>query len=125
LDFPSRIYTEKEVNLARELTAKGYKHTLRIEGSPDFTGKAKLALELVKIVGCYDFLRRYIRTIKEIDGLTQLRQAEAAIWANSYAVENEVDAASFFIQKANQMKNISKAGSIMVEPPKNVHLRNA
>jgi hypothetical protein len=49
-------------------------------------------------------LRTYIRRIEEIDGLTQLREADAAIWANRYAVENPVDAASLFVQKANYMK---------------------
>jgi len=40
----------------------------------------------------------------EIDGLTQLRETEAAIWANKFAVENIVDAASLFVQKAYSMK---------------------
>ena len=40
----------------------------------------------------------------EIDGLTQLRETEVAIWANKFAVENPVDAASLFIQKAHHMK---------------------
>jgi hypothetical protein len=104
LDFPVRIYTEEEVNRARELVEKGYKHRLRSEGGTAFKQKVERALELVKAAGYYDFLRTYIRTIKEIDGLTQLRQADAAIWANMYAVENPVDAASLFVQKANQMK---------------------
>jgi hypothetical protein len=64
----------------------------------------KESLRLVKIAGYYEFLRTYIRRIVEIDGLTQLREADAAIWANRYAVENPVDAASVFIQKANHMK---------------------
>jgi hypothetical protein len=104
LDFPKRIYTEEEVNKTRELIEKGYKHSLKSEGSLAFKEKVKQALELVKTAGCYDFLRTYIRTIKEIDGLTQLRQADAEIWANKYAVENPVDAASLFVQKANHMK---------------------
>jgi hypothetical protein len=104
LDFPKRIYTEEEVNKTRELIEKGYKHRLKSEGSLAFKEKVKQALELVKTAGCYDFLRTYIRTIKEIDGLTQLRQADAEIWANKYAVENPVDAASLFVQKANHMK---------------------
>jgi hypothetical protein len=104
LDFPKRIYTEEEVNKARELIEKGYKHSLRAEGSPAFKQKVKRALKLVKAAGYYDFLRTYIRKVEEIDGLTQLRQAEATIWANMYAVENPVDAASLFVQKANHMK---------------------
>jgi hypothetical protein len=104
LDFPKRIYTEEEVNKTKELIEKGHKHSLKSEGSPAFKEKVKQALELVKTAGYYDFLRTYIRTIKEIDGLTQLRQADAEIWANKYAVENPVDAASLFVQKANHMK---------------------
>jgi hypothetical protein len=104
LDFPKRVYTEEEVSKARELVEKGYKHSLKAEGSPTFKQKVKQALELVKAAGYYDFLRTYIRTIKEIDGLTQLRQADATIWANMYAVENPVDAASLFVQKASHMK---------------------
>jgi len=104
LSFPKRIYTEEEVKRARELVEKGRKHALRSHGSLAFKEKVKRALELVKTAGYYDFLRTYIRTIKEIDGLTQLRQSEATIWANTYAVENPVDAASLFVQKANHMK---------------------
>lgn len=104
MKFPRRIYTEIEVKEAKELVDEGYKHRLRIMGNPNFKQKAKQAIRLVKIAGYYDFLRPYIRSIKEIDGLTQLRQAEATIWANDYAVENPVDAASVFVQKANHMK---------------------
>jgi len=104
LSFPRRIYTVEEVKKAKELLDKGYKHRLRVKGTPNFKQKVKQSLALVKTACYYDFLRTYIRTIIEIDGLTQLRQADAAIWANQYAVENPVDAASLFIQKANHMK---------------------
>jgi hypothetical protein len=104
LEFPKRVYTDEEVKKAKELVDKGYKHRLRVKGSPNFTEKVKQALKLVKNAGYYEFLRTYIRRIIEIDGFTQLREAEAAIWANKYAVENPVDAASLFIQKANHMK---------------------
>jgi hypothetical protein len=104
LKFPERVYTEKEVKTARELVKKGYKHNLTVEGSPNFQQKVNQALELVKTAGYYEFLRTYIRQITEIDGLTQLRETEAAIWANEFAVENPVDAASLLIQKANHMK---------------------
>jgi len=104
LGFPKRIYTDEEVKTAKELIKKGYKHRLRVKGDPNFKQKAEQALRLVKIAGCYDFLRTYIRGVLEIDGLTQLRESEATIWANNYAVENPVDAASLFIQKANQMR---------------------
>ena len=104
LSFPRRIYTIEEVRKAKELLDKGYKHRLRVMGKPNFKQKVKQSLALVKTAGYYAFLRTYIRNIIEIDGLTQLREAEAAIWANLYAVENPVDAASLFIQKANHMK---------------------
>jgi hypothetical protein len=104
LEFPKRIYTTKEVKKAEELVKKGYKHRLRVKGSPIFKQKVRQALKLIKTADCYNFLRTYIRSIMEIDGLTQLREADASIWANKYAVQNPVDAASLFIQKANHMK---------------------
>jgi hypothetical protein len=104
LEFPRRIYTDEEVKKAKELIDKGYKHRLRVRGSPIFKQKAGQALKLVKTASHYEFLRTYIRRIAEIDGFTQLREAEATIWANKYAVENPVDAASLFVQKANHMK---------------------
>jgi hypothetical protein len=104
LKFPERVYTAKEVKKARELINKGYKHNLTVEGSSNFKEKVRQVLELVKTAGYYEFLRIYIRQIIEIDGLTQLRETEAAIWANKFAVENPVDAASLFVQKTNQMK---------------------
>ena len=104
MEFPKRIYTGEELKKAKELIDKGYKHRLKVKGSPIFKQKVSQALKLIKAVGYYDSLRTYIHSIIEIDGLTQLRKAEAAIWANKYAVENPVDAASLFIQKANHMK---------------------
>ncbi len=102
--FPKRIYTNEEVKKVKELVNKGYKHRLRIKGSPEFKLKMKHVLELVKTAGYYDFLRTYIRRIEEINGLTQLRNADAIIWANKYTVENHVDAASLLVQKANVMQ---------------------
>lgn len=104
MEFPKRIYTDEEVKRARELVSQGYKHRIRVRGSPGFQQRARRALELVRTAGYYDFLRTYIRSIEEVDGLTQLRNADATIWANRYAVENPVDAASVFIQKANHME---------------------
>jgi len=104
MGFPQRIYTSEEVKKARRLTDKGYKHRLRVKGSSNFKQKVSQTLKLIKTAGYHDFLRTYIRNITEIDGLTQLREAEAAIWANRYAVKNPVDAASLFVQKAHHMK---------------------
>ena len=105
MGFPERVYTVKEVKKAREFIAKGYKHRLRVVGSPDFKNKTKEALKLIKTAKYYDFLRTYIRQIREIGGLSQLREAEVAIWANKYAVADPIEAAGFIIQKAQQMKD--------------------
>lgn len=102
--FPEKVYTTAEVKKAKKLLDKGYMHTLTVEGSQSFKEKVNQALELTKTAGYYDFLRTYIKQIIEIDGITQLRETEVAIWTNNYAVENPVDAASLFIQKAHQMK---------------------
>jgi hypothetical protein len=104
LSFPEKVYTTKEVKAAKRLIDQGYKHNLTVEGTPDFKQKVNRVLDLVKTADCYDFLRTYIWQIIEIDGLTQLRETEASIWANKFAVENSVDAASLFIQKAHHMK---------------------
>jgi len=102
--FPEKVYTQSEVEKANELILKGYKHHLEIHGNSLFKSRVRKALEHVRTAGYYDFLRTYIRRIEEIDGLTQLRRADAAIWANRYAVKNSVDAASLFVQKASVMK---------------------
>jgi hypothetical protein len=104
LAFPEKVYTSKEVNAAKELIDQGYKHNLTVEGSEDFKAKVNKALEHIKTADYYEFLRTYLRQIIEIDGITQLRETEASIWANKFAVENTVDAASLFIQKAYHMK---------------------
>lgn len=103
MSFPQRVYTTKEVKEARTLIDQGYKHELTVEGSKDFKEKVNVALELIKTAGYLEFLKAYIRKIMEIDGITQLRETEVAIWANKFAVENPVDAASLFIQKAYHM----------------------
>jgi hypothetical protein len=104
MSFPDKVYTIEEVKSAKALVDKGYKHNLVIEGSTEFTRKVSQALELTKIAGYFDFLRTYLRKIIEIDGISQLRETEVAIWAGKFAVENPVDAASLFIQKAYHMK---------------------
>lgn len=105
MKFPKRVYTHDEVRSAKALIEKGYRHRLRTAGSYVFKEKTRTALKLIKTAGQYDFLRTYVRTVREIDGLSQLREAEASIWANMYAVEDPIDAACFFVQKAWQMKN--------------------
>jgi hypothetical protein len=104
VDFPVRVYTQEEHEQAKHLVDAGYKHQLSVEGDVDFKQKVNRSLELAKTAGCYEFLRTYLREIKEIDGLTQLRETEVAIWANKFAVENTVDFASLLVQKAYHMK---------------------
>jgi hypothetical protein len=104
MSFPEKVYTSEEVQAAKALIDQGYKHNLTVEGDETFKAKVDQALELIKITDNYDFLRTYVRKIFEIDGITQLRETEAEIWANKFAVENPVDAASLFIQKAYHMK---------------------
>ncbi len=105
MSFPERVYTVEELQQARELIEKGYKHSVTIEGTPDFKQKAEEVLNLIKTAGYYDFLRTYIKKIVEIEGLTQLRESEVAIWASKYTITDPVDAASLFIQKTQQMKD--------------------
>lgn len=102
--FPKRVYTVDEVEKARRLVESGYKHRLIVKGSLNFKKRVQEALKLVKTAGFYDFLRTYIRQIVEIEGFSQLREAEVAIWANMQLVANPIQAAGFFVQKASQMK---------------------
>jgi hypothetical protein len=104
MDFPERVYTKEEVKQARTLIENGYKHDLKVNGSPEFVARVEKSLELIKTAGYYDFLRTYIRVIREITGLSQLREEEAAIWFNVKALDDPIDDAGFIIQKAQQMK---------------------
>lgn len=102
--FPGRIFTEEELEKARSIIAKGFKHRLRITGDKEFKQKVQEALKHVKTVKLYDFMRTYIRKIVEVDGLSQLKESEATIWTNKYMAEDPIEAASFFIMKTWQMK---------------------
>jgi hypothetical protein len=105
MDFPERVYTKDEVKQAKEAIDNGYKHNLQTKGSPEFAAKVQKALDLIKTAGYYEFLRTYIRTIKEIEGLSQLREQEASIWYNVKALDDPIDDAGFIIQKTQQMKD--------------------
>lgn len=76
-----------------------------MKGSPAFKKKLNEALRLIRPVGYYDFLRTYIRQIEEINGFSQLHEADVAIWATIHMLEDPVDAASYIVQKAQQMKD--------------------
>lgn len=104
MEFPDRVFTIDEVKIARKMIENGYKHDLEIEGIEEFKTKVKEALDLIKKADYYSFLISFIRKIVKVNGFSQLREAEVAIWVNKYAVADPVDAASFFIQKAYQMK---------------------
>jgi len=105
LKFPERVFTEEEVRRAREIIEEGYKHRLQVKGSPQFKKDVKEALKQIKTAGYYDFLRTYIRQIVEIEGFSQLHEADSAIWANTPMLVDRVDAASYMVQKAQQMKD--------------------
>ena len=105
MDFPERVYTKAEVKKARELIENGYKHDLKTKGSPEFVAKVEEALNLIKTAEYYEFLRTYIRVIREIEGLSQLREQEAAIWFHVKALDDPVDDAGFIVQKTQQMKD--------------------
>jgi len=83
LSFPDRVYTTEEVKSAKVLVDQGYRHKLTVEGSPEFKVKVNQALDLIKTAGYHDFFVAHIREIKEIDGISQLRETEVAIWQAS------------------------------------------
>ncbi len=105
MGFPERVYTQAEVDRARELIQEGYKHSLMIEGSPRFKDAMQQVLELVKTADYYDFFRTYIRSVLEMEGFSQLREADAAIWASMTMLDDVVDAASYLVQKAQRMRD--------------------
>jgi len=105
MEFPERVYTKDEVKQARELIEKGYKHETKIDGSHEFIIKVGNALDLIASAGYCDFVRTYIRAIREISGLSQLREEDAAIWFHLKALDDPVDDAGFIIQKTQQMKD--------------------
>jgi len=87
------------------LVQKGYKHALAIEGSPKFKRRMQRVMELIKVACYYDFLRTYLREIIEMEGFSQLRESDAALWANMSMLDDIVNAASYVVQKAQQMKD--------------------
>ena len=105
MEFPRRIYTVTEVMKARECVNNGYKHRLTVIGSNDFKEKVKRIKSLLRITDYFDFFRTYIRTIQEIDGISQLRETEATIWLNDVLASKPCDGSRFLIQKAYQMQD--------------------
>jgi len=103
--FPKRVYTTEELEKAKKFVRSGLKHRLVLRGDSEFKKQMGKALGHVKTAGFYDFLRTYIRRIVEIDGFSQLREDEAAVWTNMQLLVNPIEAAGFLVQKAFLMKN--------------------
>ena len=89
---------------ARKSIEEGHIHRLRVIGQSTFKNKIKEALFLIKKAKYYSFLRTYIRKMCEIEGISQLREAEATIWLNKHIINNPTECARFIIQKTYQMK---------------------
>lgn len=102
--FPERVYTTEEVEKARKLVQSGYRHKLTVKGSQNFKKQVEEALVHVETAGYCDFMKTYIKQIVEVDGFSQLREADAAIWANMHLLATPIQAAGFFVQKTFQMK---------------------
>jgi hypothetical protein len=105
MEFPERVFTEEEVKQAQDLIEKGYRHKLQVTGSQEFKKKMTNVLSLIETAGYYEFLTTYIREIKEIEGLSQLHEADVVIWANMQMLVDPIDAASYVVQKTQQMKD--------------------
>ncbi len=104
MDFPPHVYTLDEFNAARKAIAGGHKHRLTVTGNQSFRQGIQKILNLIELAGYSDYLRTYIREIKETEGLGQLREAEAAIWLSSLHLSDPIEGARFVIQKASQMQ---------------------
>ena len=103
--FPERLLTEEEIRRALELIRAGHRHEITIKGSEDFVRAVEGVLELVDTAGYGDLIRAYIRSVVQVEGFSQLRPEEAAVWLNMETLANPVLAASLLVQKALQMKN--------------------
>jgi len=104
VDFPITLYSAEDLDKARKLIANGYRHELRVIGRSEFKRRVEATLKLIEEAGYDDFFRSYLKVIRESRGFSQLRETEASLWANIYTVEDSVEGASYFIQKAEQMK---------------------
>ncbi len=104
MKFPEKIYSVEDLKLARELVEKGFKHKIEIIGEESFVNRVKETFKLLETAGYMDFVRSYIRRIEEKGGFSQLRESELTIWANKYTVSDLVEAASLWVQKAEQVR---------------------
>jgi len=102
--FPEYIRSPEDLDNARRLIESGYRHRLEIRGSGEFRRLIEEALSIIDEAGYGDMFRAYIRRIEEVDGFTQLREAEATLWICKYMLNDIVSGASVMVQKAYQMK---------------------
>jgi len=104
MDFPQRIYTLDELKEARAAIAAGYRHKLAIIGDASFKDMVAKILDLIDLAGYGELLRTYIREIRQIEGISQLRETEASIWLNELVAEDPIEGARFVVQKLLQMQ---------------------
>jgi len=104
MDFPERIYTLDEFREARAAIAGGHKHKLVIDGDASFKEMVEKILDLIDLAGYGELLRTYIREIRQIEGISQLREMEASIWLNKLVAEDPIEGARFVVQKMLQMQ---------------------
>jgi len=104
MDFPERIYTLDEFMEARTAIAKGHKHKLAITGDDPFKGLVERIVDLIDLAGYGELLRTYIREIRQIGGISQLRETEASIWLNRLVAEDPIEGTRFVVQKVLQMQ---------------------
>ncbi len=93
-----------EYRKAMVAIGKGHKHRLRIIGDAHFKDLVTRILDLVQVAGYEELLRTYIRQIRQIEGMSQLRETDASIWMNTVAAKDSVEGARFVVQKMFQMK---------------------
>jgi hypothetical protein len=104
MDFPEHIYTLDEFQEARAAIAEGYKHKLVVTGDASFKELIAKILGLIDLAGYDGLLRTYIREIRQIEGISQLRETEASIWLNRVVAEDPIESARFVVQKMLQMQ---------------------
>jgi len=104
MNFPERIYTLDEFKEARAAIAEGHKHKLTITGDVSFKEHFDKLLGLIRSAGYEELLRTFIREIRQIEGISQLRETEATIWLNNLIAEDPIEGARFVVQKVLQMQ---------------------
>jgi hypothetical protein len=102
--FPKRIYTLEEVAQARKAVADGYQHTLTVSGDSEFKERVSKILHFIDLAGYTPLLRSYVREIRQIQGISQLRETDASIWLNQTVANDAIEAARFVVQKTLQMQ---------------------